>query len=110
MEAITDVLKWSPPVLLVLALNILGMGLKNLTPISNKFIPLLLPLVGAVVYTGLGEAVPLPYIAKLSHPWIVYSIIGFIAGGVAVWGHQLIVNLKGTTAAPSEAEPPESKA
>lgn len=94
MNEILDILKWTPPLLLVLALNIFGRGLKSADVIPNRLIPLILPAVGAVVYTGLGAAVPLPYIALLKHPWIAYAVIGFIAGGVAVWGHQLITNLK----------------
>lgn len=90
MNETLDILNCSPPVLLILALGVLGRGLKSAAFPPNKWIPLILPLVGAVVYPGLGAALPLPYVALLKHPWIVYAVIGFVAGGLACWGHRVV--------------------
>jgi hypothetical protein len=107
MNTIEEILKLSPPVLLIVALVCLGRVLKGIPHVANWAIPVILPLVGATVYTVLGPAFPLSWIAKVQYPFVAYGMIGFICGSTAVWGHQVWRNWTGRNDIVNTTEEPK---
>jgi hypothetical protein len=103
MNEIKSVLEFGPLVLLTVALNVLGLLLKRIDWHPDKLIPITLPIVGAVVWIFLGESAPVSWIKSAQHPHVVYALVGFVAGGLAVWGNQV---LRQVTSAKSEPEGP----
>lgn len=93
------IVKLTPIPLLVIALNIIGLGLKKVPTIPNWTVPLFLPVIGAIVYPFIGAMVPIGGIEKLAHPSVFYALIGFVCGGVAVWGHQVVTQYAGRNGA-----------
>jgi hypothetical protein len=81
MNELIDILKMSPPMLLALALTVVGKGLKR-SPIADWTIPLILPILGGIVYpfisvtTTISSAVP--------YPTVYNVLIGIACGGGAV--------------------------
>ena len=90
MNDIQLLIKASPIVLVFLACSCLGKALKATPRVPDWLIPWVLPVFGAAVYVGVGALVPIPGIDHLQHPSILYGLIGFCCGGMAVWKHQLI--------------------
>ena len=88
MNEITDILKLSPPLLLVVALGCLGKVIKCIPKVPNWIIPIVLPIVGAILYRSIGTAFPLPWIAEVHSPGVVYAVMGFVLGSAAVGFHQ----------------------
>ena len=89
MNEIEQLLKLSPPFLLIVALMYLGKTLKSTPRVPDWTVPWILPLVGGILYTYLGPAFPLPWIAQVECPKVVYGIIGFVCGSTAVGFHQV---------------------
>lgn len=79
----------SPPVLVMLFLNLLGYGLAKSPLFDNRFIPVVLFLTGACVYPFIGILD-----ATQRHPHVHLGIIGFIIGGAAVGANQLLRQFK----------------
>ena len=88
MNDVTDLLKLSPPVLLVVVLGCLGATIKATPRVPSWIIPWVLPVVGCLLYMELGPAYPLPWIASTAHPGVAYGVIGFLCGSTAVGVHQ----------------------
>lgn len=80
----------SPPVLLMLFLNLVGVGLNKSPIIDNKYIPLVLPITGGIVYPFIGIIE-----ATQRHPIVHLAIIGCIIGAGAVGTNQLYRQFKG---------------
>lgn len=80
----------SPPVLLMLFLNLVGFGLNKTDYISNKWIPLILFSLGGILYPMIGIVE-----ASQRHPVIHLAIIGCIIGAAAVGTNQLYRQIKG---------------
>lgn len=80
----------SPPVLLMLFLNLIGFALNKSPFIDNKYIPLLLPITGGILYPFIGTIE-----ATQRHPSVHLAIIGCIIGGAAVGTNQLYRQFKG---------------
>lgn len=73
---INDLLKLSPPLLLALALNLFGWGLRQYPGFNNKWIPLTLMFVGGIVY---------PFIGKTpENTRAACMVVGFCIGGLSV--------------------------
>jgi hypothetical protein len=98
MNGIEEVLKLSPPMLLIVALGCFGKLIKELPCVQNWVIPLVLPFSGALVYSAVGPAYPVEWILALKHPSVAYGMIGFVCGSMAVWGHQVWIQLAGRSA------------
>jgi len=105
MESIEEILKLSPPLLLIVALGCLGQAIKTIPKLPNWIIPLVLPLVGAATYSLIGPAYPLPWIDKVEYPFIVYGMIGFICGSATVGFHQAWRQWTGRNGEKGELEP-----
>lgn len=88
MTEIEQLLKLSPPFLLIVALTYLGRTLKATPHVPDWTVPWILPLAGGILYTYLGPAFPLPWIAQVDSPQVVYGLIGFVCGSTAVGFHQ----------------------
>lgn len=88
MTDITEILKLSPPLLLIVALTYLGKMLKATPMVPDWTVPWILPAVGGILYTYLGPAFPLSWIAHVECPKVVYGLIGFVCGSTAVGFHQ----------------------
>ena len=89
MNEIEEILKLSPPLLLIVALGCFGKVIKNIPKVPNWLIPVILPFAGAATYSLIGPAYPLPWIAKVQYPFVVYGMIGFICGSTTVGFHQV---------------------
>ena len=89
-EELNILTKLTPVPLLVIGLNVIGLGLKKLPVIPNWLIPIALPVIGAIVYPFIGSMVPVPGIERLDYPCVFYGLIGLVCGGIAVWGHQVV--------------------
>lgn len=87
----------SPPVLLMLFLNLVGYGLSKAPVLDNKWIPLILPILGGIVYPFIGTIE-----ASQRHPTVHLAIIGCIIGGAAVGTNQLFRQLKGDSNQPTK--------
>lgn len=78
----------APPVVLLLALNVVGLAVKK-SPVPDWLIVWILPLLGGVAY---------PFIAgwngatatAVAHPEVLNVLYGVAIGGAAVWGNQLL--------------------
>lgn len=79
----------SPPVLLMLFLNLVGFGLTKTPVIDNKWIPILLFLLGGFLYPFIGIVE-----ASQRHPTVHLAIIGSIIGGAAVGTNQVFRQIK----------------
>lgn len=93
MDELTIITKLTPVPLLILALNVLALGIKKVPKVPNWLIPIILPIVGAALYPFIGGMVPITGIESLSYPAVFYGLIGFVCGGIAVWGHQVVIQL-----------------
>lgn len=80
---IEDIGKLSAPVLLVLFCNIVGVVINKTPIIENKYIPLLMFFLGALIYPFLGT--------ETANQGVVRQIvIGACIGGAAVGTNQLV--------------------
>lgn len=77
----------SPPVVLVLALWVLGVALKK-SPWSDWLIPFALPVAGAILFPLIAETGSVSYSVK--SPTVFNGIIGFFLGGASVCFDQQI--------------------
>lgn len=84
MSFLESVGKLSPPVLLVLAFNVLGAILRKVNYFPNKYIPLLLFSAGGVIYPFIGT----PQVG-IQYPTVNLVMIGCFLGGAAVGLNQL---------------------
>ena len=89
MNELNWILDLSPLPLLALALVAIGRMLKVVNWHPDKLIPLTLPVLGAVLWVLLSEAVPIAWAEKLKHAWVAYAMLGLVAGTAAVWGNQV---------------------
>ena len=81
--------KLSPPVLLMLFLNLVGYGLNKNPYVENKFIPVILFILGGILYPFIGILD-----ATQRHPHVHLGIIGMIIGGAAVGANQILRQFK----------------
>lgn len=86
MDLIASLTNAAPSVILVLALNGLGLALKNMPFVPGWLIPIILPVVGAGVYPFVGEYSPL--VLKAQVPGLLMGLYGFGLGWVAVGANQ----------------------
>lgn len=93
MNELNGILEFSPLVLLVVALNCLGLLLKRVNWHPDRLIPMTLPFVGAAIWGMIGDAAPVSWISSAKHPEIVNMLVGFVAGSVSVWGNQAVRQL-----------------
>lgn len=100
MNEIEQLLKLSPPVAASLALLLCGKLLK-LSPIPNRWIPLVLCALGAGVFPWVA-----PVQAGVEHPLIHNAILGFLAGGGAVGIHSVLVRFNNSETKPTEGKKP----
>lgn len=107
MNEIEQLLKLSPPLLLIAALTCLGKTLKGTPKVPDWAVPWILPLVGGIIYTYLGPAFPLPWIAQVECPKVVYGLIGFVCGSTAVGFHQAWKQFVNRDAAETKADEKE---
>lgn len=104
MNEIEQLLKLSPPVAASLALLVCGKLLK-LSPIPNRWIPLVLCLLGAGIFPWMAPAQ-----VGVEHPVVHNAILGFLAGGGAVGIHSVFVRLGSNGQdKPAETKPTEEK-
>lgn len=87
-----ELLEVAPPVVLAVALNILGLVLKK-SPIANWLIPILLPVTGAVVYPFI--SMPIHY--QVPSPTVLMCVYGFIIGSGSVGLNQLFRQFTGAS-------------
>jgi hypothetical protein len=81
LQSITSL---GPIPLLVAACNLIGLAVKK-SPIGDRWIPVLLPIVGAVCYPFItGEAD-----ANVRHPMLFNALLGAVIGGSSVGVNQM---------------------
>lgn len=85
-----SITKLSPPVLLMFFLNMVGYAL-NKSPIDNKYIPIIMFVLGGIIYPFIGMIE-----ASQRHPAVHLGIIGCCIGGAAVGANQVLRQLKNT--------------
>jgi uncharacterized membrane protein YeaQ/YmgE (transglycosylase-associated protein family) len=81
---VNDIASLSPPILLVLFCNIVGWIASTLPFFNNRYIPILLFSVGAVVYPLVGGTID----ADTKHKTAHHIVVGAIIGGAAVGTNQ----------------------
>ena len=86
----SDILEYSPPVALAIALNLLGLALKK-SPVANWLIPLLLPFIGMGVY----PFISLPMHYQVPNPTVLMAVYGFCIGAGSVGLNQAIKQVIG---------------
>jgi len=103
MDQLTGITQLAPAALLGLFLTGLAFCWAK-TPLDNKWIPLLLPLLGAVIYPFIGELGKLSFVVKSTvvYQAIVGACIGFSCVGVNQIKRKLID--KPDTAPPSDGQ------
>jgi len=86
MPEINDIKELSAPVLLALFLNVVGVMVSR-TAIDNKYIPMILMLLGGVLYPFIetSEAV-----STLRYPMVKEFVIGVCVGGLSVGLNQAV--------------------
>lgn len=87
MSEITDIMQASPPIALAIALNLLGLALKN-SPIQNWMIPLLLPVIGSAAYPFIAERGKVNF--ECANPVVLLAIYGFVIGAGSVGFNQML--------------------
>lgn len=92
MNELEELLKLSPPVILVLSLNILGVGLKK-SPIPNWTIPIVLSLVGLFVYPYIAETGSVGF--EVRNPDVLLAVYGFALGAASVGLNQVFRQIFG---------------
>lgn len=88
-----ELIQMSPILLVMFALNVIGKGIKSTSWIPDRLIPLILPILGGMVYPFVGKYQPLPFLDKVpagSDLTVLYVMVGIGCGGLAVWGNQLL--------------------
>ena len=93
MNDIEELLKLSPPVILVLCLNILGVGLKKTPMLPNWIIPIILSLTGLVVYPYIAETGSVAF--QVRNPDVLLAVYGFALGAASVGLHQVFRQIFG---------------
>ena len=81
MDQIKQLLELSPPVLLALGLNFLGLGLKR-SPIKNWTIPFLLIAAGAMVYPLIADVSKVSF--QCQNPYALNAVFGAVIGGCSI--------------------------
>lgn len=91
MEAfnIDDIAKLSPPVLLAMFLNVIGLMFSKTPIFDNKYIPLTLTALGAILYPFIGTPE-----ATINHPQVKLAILGALIGAASVGLNQVLRQLK----------------
>lgn len=92
MNDIQELLKLSPPVILVLGLNFLGLGLKK-SPMPNWTIPIILSLTGLVVYPHIAETGSVGF--EVRNPDVLLAVYGFALGAASVGLNQVFRQIFG---------------
>ena len=87
MDEILNIVKLSPPLALALALNVVGMAIKQ-SKLPDWTIVWILPALGAVFYPWI--AVPSASLALVHHPTILNGIYGVLIGSASVGFNQLL--------------------
>jgi hypothetical protein len=85
---ITALFELAPPVVLLLALNVLGLAIKK-SPLPDWAIVWVLPLVGMGVYPHMADWSGATSIT-VKHPAVLNAMYGVCIGGAAVWGNQFV--------------------
>lgn len=99
MNELTDLLQSSPPMALALALNVVGLCLKK-TPAPNWVIPLVLPVIGALVYPQIAEPGKVNF--ECRNPAVLLGIYGFVIGSGSVGLNQMVRQFLGRKDASEE--------
>lgn len=81
MSELSQLSELSPPILLALALNLLGAFLKK-SPIQDWLIPFVLIVAGAIVYPTIAEVGKVSF--DVSNPVMFNAVIGAVIGGASV--------------------------
>lgn len=81
-----QIFELSPPILLAVVLNLIGLFLKK-SPLADWVIPLVLILLGAVVYPFIAEVGKVSY--AVSSPTIFNGVMGAAIGGFSVGANQV---------------------
>lgn len=85
---ITALFGLTPPVLLMLVLNLFGLALKRVPAVPDWLIPLLLPVMGAIIHPFVGDYSDLVKAARF--PWVYMALYGFGIGWAAVGANQAL--------------------
>lgn len=90
MDTFNELMQLSPPVILAVALNFVGLALKK-SPVADWLIPWLLILIGGAVFPFIAETGKINYECK--NPFILHAIFGMAIGGLAIGLNQGIKQL-----------------
>lgn len=85
MPNVTDIETLAPPVLLVLFCNFIGWIAGTIPSFNNKYIPVLMFVVGATVYPFIGTVDAV----TIRHSNVKMIVIGACIGGAAVGTNQI---------------------
>lgn len=85
---INSLFQLAPPLVLLLALNVVGLGLKR-SPVPDWLIVWILPGLGAALYPQVADWTgTASYHVK--HVIVLNALYGVAIGGLSVWGNQLL--------------------
>jgi hypothetical protein len=101
MNELTDILQASPPIALAIALNLLGLAWKKM-PVANWMIPIVLPLIGAVVFPFIAERGKINF--ECQNPAILLGVYGFAIGAASVGLNQMLRQFIGRKNGTGETE------
>lgn len=104
MNEFTDLLQSSPPVALALALNVVGLALKK-APVPNWIIPLVLPVLGALLYPFIAEAGKVNF--ECRNPDVLLGVHGAMIGAGSVGINQMLRQFLGRKEAEEEQPKPK---
>ena len=96
----------APPLVLMLALNVVGLAVKK-SPIPSWLIVWILPAIGAALYPHIADWTGAPSY-DVQHPAVLNALYGVAIGGAAVWGNQLFRQTLGAIKVKNESAVPES--
>lgn len=103
---INSLFQLAPPLVLLLALNVVGLGLKK-SPVPDWLIVWILPGLGAALYPHIADwAGTASYTVK--HPIVLNALYGVAVGGLAVWGNQLLRQTLGAMKGKNDSAAPKS--
>jgi len=81
----------SPPALLSLTLFFIGMILKR-SPISDWMIPLILAVLGGLIFPYIAETGKLNY--QVRNPFLLHSLFGVALGAVPTWAKESLKQIR----------------
>jgi hypothetical protein len=87
MEEFKNIIQLSPPLALALALNVVGMAIKQ-TKLPDWTIVWVLPALGALIYPWI--AVNTPTLELVRHPVVLNGIYGALIGAGSIGLNQLL--------------------